>query len=121
MELPKNFGTWMCVTDTENFKRGELYASIGNNDGVQVAYFDEYGETRVVPFWLRDDYLEDDSGHTIFIRHNNKRTVPQILLEVVEEMCDKFCKYKDTWDEEAEGIELCESDICGNCPLNRLT
>lgn len=53
MELPKNFGTWMCVTDTENFKRGELYASIGNNNGVQVAYFDEYGETRVVPFWLR--------------------------------------------------------------------
>lgn len=47
-------------------------------------------------------------------------TIPQILEEVVEEMCQKYCKYPEQWDEEAEGVELSESDICVNCPLNRL-
>lgn len=36
------------------------------------------------------------------------------------DMCQNYCKYPDIWDEEKEGIELCESDICANCPLNRL-
>lgn len=47
-------------------------------------------------------------------------TIPKILEEVVEQICSKYCKYPEIWDEEAEGIELCESDICRNCPLNRL-
>ena len=48
------------------------------------------------------------------------KTIPRILEEVIETICSKYCKYPDLWDEEAEGIELCESDICVNCPLNRL-
>lgn len=51
---------------------------------------------------------------------SENRTIPQILEEAVEQMCSKYCKYPEQWDEEAEGIELCESDICKNCPLNRL-
>ena len=47
-------------------------------------------------------------------------TIPQILEEVVEEMCQKYCKYPEQWDEEKEGVELSESEICANCPLNRL-
>ena len=47
-------------------------------------------------------------------------TIPQILEEVVEEMCQKYCKYPEQWDEEKEGLELSESEICANCPLNRL-
>lgn len=47
-------------------------------------------------------------------------TIPKILEQVTEEMCDKYCKYPEQWDEEAEGVELSESDICKNCPLNRL-
>lgn len=47
-------------------------------------------------------------------------TIPQILEEVVEEMCQKYCKYPEQWDEEKEGFELSESEICANCPLNRL-
>ena len=50
-----------------------------------------------------------------------KPTIPQILEEVTEEMCNKYCKYPNEWDEEAEGCELAESEICENCPLNRLT
>ena len=42
------------------------------------------------------------------------------LEEVKIEMCDKYCKYTETWDEEKEGIELYRSEICENCPLGRL-
>ena len=42
------------------------------------------------------------------------------LVEVADAICDKYCKYPDTWDAEAEGKELSESEICQKCPLNRL-
>ena len=47
-------------------------------------------------------------------------TAIEIINEVAEEMCNDYCKYPDTWDAEKEGVELCESEICQNCPLNRL-
>ena len=50
----------------------------------------------------------------------DKQSVVQILQEVVDEMCNKYCKYPDLWDESVEGIELCESDFCKNCPLNKV-
>jgi hypothetical protein len=40
--------------------------------------------------------------------------------EVKNRMCEDYCRYPTTWDEEKEGIELYASDICANCPLNRL-
>lgn len=51
---------------------------------------------------------------------NIEKSIAKILEETVEEICFKYCKWPYLWDEEAEGIELCESDICKNCPLNRL-
>ena len=48
------------------------------------------------------------------------RTIALQMQDIVDEMCDKYCRYPKEWDEEAEGIELSESDICLNCPLNRL-
>ena len=51
---------------------------------------------------------------------NKDRNVVKILNEVVEEICQNYCKYPGTWDEKAEGIELVESDLCKNCPLNLL-
>ena len=50
----------------------------------------------------------------------NKKTVPQILEEIVQTMCSKYCKYPILWDVEMAGMELADSDICTNCPLNRL-
>ena len=61
-------------------------------------------------------------------------TISQMLEEISNEMCDKRCKfpaiYKVVNDEpdsfegqmygDLIGIELCESDYCRNCPLNRL-
>ena len=50
----------------------------------------------------------------------DNQTIPQILEGIAEEMCQNYCKWPDQWDEELNG-ELSESDICANCPLNRLT
>ena len=47
-------------------------------------------------------------------------SVTQIIEEVVEEMCNHYCKWPGLWDEKKEGMELCESDHCKECPLNRL-
>lgn len=47
-------------------------------------------------------------------------TASEIISEVIEKMCNDYCKYQDTWDKEKEGVELWESEICQNCPLNRL-
>ena len=44
-----------------------------------------------------------------------KMTIDQIVEEVKEEMCDKYCKYP----EEYEGSEMIDV-ICVDCPLNRL-
>lgn len=48
------------------------------------------------------------------------KSISEQLLEVCEEICEKYCKYTDTWDEEKEGVELMDSDLCRNCPLNKL-
>ena len=49
------------------------------------------------------------------------KTIPQILEDVVEDICHNYCKWPDLWVEEAhEGQELSESEVCANCPLNRL-
>lgn len=48
------------------------------------------------------------------------KTIPELLQEVVDDMCEHYCRYPKEWDAEAEGYELEDSDICLNCPLNRL-
>ncbi len=44
----------------------------------------------------------------------------EYIEDVCQEICESYCKYPEQWDEEKEGMELSESDICSNCPLNRL-
>lgn len=46
------------------------------------------------------------------------KTATKIIEEVVESMCGSYCKWPIIWDQR-EG-ELCDSEICANCPLNRL-
>lgn len=43
-----------------------------------------------------------------------------VIESVAEEICNRYCKYPETWNEEKEGMYLNESEICQNCPLNRL-
>ena len=42
------------------------------------------------------------------------------LEEVANEFCNHYCKYPEQWDEEKEGMELCESEICEKCHCNKL-
>lgn len=49
------------------------------------------------------------------------KSIIEILEEVRDRMCDDYCRYPHEWDEEEhDGQELCDSEICANCPLNRL-
>ena len=50
-----------------------------------------------------------------------EKTIPMLLEDIAERMCNEYCKYPEQWNEEAAGVELSESDICLTCPLNRLT
>lgn len=68
----------------------------------------ECGDPKDIPFW------SEESGM------NTEKSITKIIEETVEEMCNKYCKWPEMWDEEMEGCELCESSICRNCPLNRL-
>ena len=47
-------------------------------------------------------------------------SITETIEDVKEDICNNYCKYPGTWDEKKEGCELCESDVCKNCPLNRL-
>lgn len=47
-----------------------------------------------------------------------EKTVTKIIQEVIDDMCNHYCKIPAQWNEE-DG-ELSESEICQNCPLNRL-
>ena len=45
-----------------------------------------------------------------------KQTVHNILVEVIDEMCDKYCKFPEQYRGDDELYEK----HCGGCPLNRL-
>lgn len=47
---------------------------------------------------------------------DEKQSVPDILAEIVEEVCNKYCKYGPTSPED----ENCWNPICEDCPLLRL-
>ena len=53
-------------------------------------------------------------------QEKKKQTIAEIIDEVKIAMCNDYCKYPHIWDEEKEGCELIDSDICLNCPLGRL-
>jgi len=59
-------------------------------------------------------------------KEKKPESVNQIMLKVVDEICDKYCKYPDmlaSSDQEAEADmleEMLYEQYCANCPLTRL-
>ena len=51
---------------------------------------------------------------------NAPKTIAQQIQEVVDEMCNNYCKYPCAWDEDEQGVPLEDSEVCANCPLSRL-
>ena len=37
------------------------------------------------------------------------KKITEIIEEVAAEICERYCKYPDTWNEEKEGCELSDS------------
>ena len=48
------------------------------------------------------------------------KSITEQIEEIKEDICNNYCKYPDTWDEQKEGCELIDREHCQNCPLNRL-
>lgn len=49
-------------------------------------------------------------------------TIAKQLEEIAEEMCENYCKWPNQYiEEEHDGVPLCESDICAECPIYKLT
>lgn len=60
-------------------------------------------------------------GNSGMRKEKQKKTITQKLNEIVEQICNHYCKYPYEWDpEEHDGQELFDSEICQTCPLNRL-
>lgn len=50
-------------------------------------------------------------------KENLQKTVKMIIQEVSEDICDNYCKYRETVDDDC----LCDAIRNGNsCPLDRL-
>ena len=46
------------------------------------------------------------------------KKISEMLEDIASEMCDHYCKYPIVYDpEEHDDVELCDSEICANCPL----
>ena len=46
--------------------------------------------------------------------------IHETFEEVKNAICNDYCRYPRTWDADTEGMELDESAICEDCPMNRL-
>lgn len=47
-------------------------------------------------------------------------SITETIEEVKYQICNDYCKYPNEWNEEEQGQELCDSEVCAACPLNRL-
>ena len=45
-----------------------------------------------------------------------KRFKSSLMEDIASEMCDKYCRYPITWDEEKTGKSMIDA-VCVNCPL----
>lgn len=56
-KMEKNFIEVICIKNYLNYKKGEIYAVIGNNNGYQVCYINENGDTAYELFATVEDGL----------------------------------------------------------------
>ena len=54
------------------------------------------------------------------------KTITQILIEVQDEICEKYCKYPDMYIGKSQGdeVDMLEdtmyTEICATCPFRKL-
>jgi len=53
-----------------------------------------------------------------------KKYITELVEEVKEDICDNYCKYPTQYqmeyEDSEEAFDLMTSEICAECPLNRL-
>lgn len=49
-----------------------------------------------------------------------QKTVADILCEVIQDMCDKYCKFPQEYENTGADDERMYDEKCSNCPLNKL-
>lgn len=50
-----------------------------------------------------------------------QKTVADILGEVIQDMCDKYCKYPEEYVQKyGADDERMYGEVCDKCPLNKL-
>ena len=47
-------------------------------------------------------------------------TITKQLNDIAERFCNDYCRYPREWNEKEEGMELSESSVCENCPINKI-
>lgn len=57
-------------------------------------------------------------------KEEKKITVMNLLIDVADEICDKYCKYPEICEAERkdpdEAEDLLYGTYCANCPMNKL-
>ena len=49
------------------------------------------------------------------------KTISEQIQEIAEDFCNNYCKWPHDYNEdEHDGVELSDSEICTNCPIGRL-
>lgn len=50
---------------------------------------------------------------------SEEKNIARRLEEIANDICVHYCKWPEQYDEEEhDGVELTDSEICSNCPLN---
>lgn len=66
------------------------------------------------------------TGRQKTMADQNQKPITRILIEVVDEICDNYCKYpammlSENQEEEADMLEdMLYEQYCANCPLTKL-
>ena len=48
------------------------------------------------------------------------KSIRETLEEIASDFCEHYCKYPDIFNADEEGCELSETEICAECPVNKL-
>ena len=55
----------------------------------------------------------------------SEKTVPEMLSDIAEAICNDYCKFRDQVRSQAKDIDMAEDMLlksyCDSCPLQRMT
>ena len=98
------------MTDTVLLKKLESYSEDRKGEIAEL--------TAEAARFVRSHLSIAHGAAEIYGGNMKEKSVTDIIEEVRDEMCTHYCKWPEKWDS-SQG-EICDSEMCNNCPLNRL-